>query len=323
MKFSANSLKKLIKGACNFEVNAGYLTARKFAPAQFELMKREGYDDFWRERALLSAGIRLELKSDSTFISFDYKGKWGTDLSMRSNSVDVWINGTLNTVLHLEKSKGNVKIDLPSGEKHIAIYFPNDSEFSIKNFTLDGSYKSVKDKGQKVLVIGDSITQGYGPAFSSGSYFNELQRMTGYNMLNQGIGGYRCEPIDLIAVDGFEPDKVMTFLGTNWYDAPDKYDYEKATVEFYARLTELYHGKQILCVSPIWRCDDSLDKERFDWCREIVKRECQKYENITLVDGFSLLPNVEECLCDKVHPNEYGCYMIAKSLYNKMKEVKF
>lgn len=323
MKFSANSLKKLFKGACYFEVDAGYLTARKFSAAQLGMMKKEGFDDFWRERALLSAGTRLEIKTNSTFISFDYKASLGTDLSMRSNSVDVWINGTLSSVLHLEKSKGSVKIDLPSGEKHVAIYLPNDAQLSIKGFTIDGTYKSIKDKGQRVLVIGDSITQGYGPSFSSGSYFNELQRMTSYNMLNQGIGGYRCEPQDLMYVDGFEPDKVMTFLGTNWYDAPDKYDYESATVGFYARLTELYPDKQILCVSPIWRCDDSLDKARFDWCREIVKRECQKYKNITLVDGFSLLPNVEECLCDKVHPNEYGCYMIAKGIYAKMKEVKF
>lgn len=323
MKFSANSLKKLIKGACYFETNRGYLISYKYSKAQLDLMNTEGYDSFWRERGSFSAGIRIELKTNSPYIAFDYSANGGTSLSDRSNSIDTWVDGVLYSVLHPEKAKDSVKIDLPDGEKLVSIYMPCDCQFWVKNFEIDGNYKSVKDKWQKVLVIGDSITQGYGPMFSSGSYFNELQRMTGYNMLNQGIGGYRCEPTDLMLVEGFEPDKVMTFLGTNWYDAPDVYDYEKATVEFYDRVCELYPDKQILSISPIWRGDDGLDPERFAWCRGIVERECKKHPNITFVDGFTLIPNVLDCYCDKVHPNEYGCYMLAKNIYKNMKDCKF
>ena len=323
MKFSANSLKKLVKGACYYEIDRGYLTAYKYSKKQIDLMHRDGFDPFWYERAIFSAGIRLEIKTSSTYIAFDYKASMGTDLCGRSNSVDIWVNGILYSVLHLENTKGNVRVDLPQGDNHIAVYLPLDCQFAIKNFEIDGTYKTVKDKGQKVLVIGDSITQGYGPMFSSGSYFNVLQRLTGYNMLCQGIGGYRCEPQDLMYVDGFEPDKIITFLGTNWYDAPDQYDYEAATVGFYNRLTELYPNKQIISISPIWRGNDDLDKARFTWCREIVKREIQKHENITYVDGFTLIPNVLDCYCDKVHPNEYGCLMLATSIYKEMKKIKF
>lgn len=323
MKFSANSLKKFVKGACYFETVRGYLISYKYSRAQLDLMNKDGYDEFWRDRGSFSAGIRIELRTNSSYVAFDYSANGGTALSDRSNSVDVWIDGVLYSVLHLEKSKGSVKIDLPSGEKHVSIYLPCDCQFWIKSFEIDGKYKSVKDKGQRVLVIGDSITQGYGAMFSSGSYFNALQRMTGYNMLNQGIGGYRCEPSDLMYVDGFVPDKIVTFLGTNWYDAPDQYDYEGATVGFYKRLTELYPSTQILSISPIWRGNDDLDAERFAWCREIVKRECEKYENITLVDGFALMPNVLDCYCDKVHPNEYGCLVLATNIHKEMKKAKF
>ena len=323
MKLSANSIKKLIKGACYFETKNGYLMSYKYSKKQIDAMSREGFEPFWRERGAFSAGIRLEIKTDSNNISFDYKSFEGTNLTDRSNSVDVWINGILFSVLRPEHSKGSILVELPEGEKLVCIYFPCDCKFGIKNLSIDGGYRSVKDKGQRVLVIGDSITQGYGPSFSSGSYFNTLQRLTGYNMLNQGIGGYRCEPVDLMYVDGFEPDKIITFLGTNWYDAPDQYDYESATVGFYKRLTELYPKKQILAVSPIWRGNDDLDKERFSWCRGIIARECAKYENITLVDGFTLVPNVLECYCDKVHPNEYGCLMLAMNLQKEMKRIKF
>lgn len=323
MKISNNSLKKFIKGACYFETNGGYLNSYKFSKAQIDWFHTEGYDPFWYERTIYTAGIRIEFKTNSDFVSFDYKNMQGADLTNRSNSLDVYVDGTLYSVFHLENAKGNLHVNLPNGEKLVTIYLPNDCKFGIKNFTFEGNYKTVKDKGQKVLVIGDSITQGYGPLFSSGSYFNVLQKLTGYNMLNQGIGGLRCEPQSLTYVEGFEPDKVMTFLGTNWYDAADIYDYEAATVEFYKKLTELYPDKEILSISPIWRGDDSLDLKRFLWCVDIVKRECKKYENIRFIDGFTLMPHVEDCCCDKLHPNEYGCLLIAQNIYKEMKKFKF
>ena len=323
MKFSANSLKKLIKGACYFESQGGYLTSFRFSKAQIDLTKAEGYNEAWRNRVLFSAGIRLELITDAEHISFDYKLYIGDcALDKRSKTLDTWIDGVLHSVISIEQMKGKIEINLPKGEKRVAIYLPNYYQFSIKNFTIDGKYKSVKDKGQKVLVIGDSITNGFGSIISSGSYFNVLQRLTGYNMLNQGIGGYRCEPNELMQIDGFTPDKIITLLGTNWYNCPDVYDYEKSTVDYYNRLTELYKDKKIIAISPLWR-DDNVERERFDWCRSIVKRECQKHDNITYVEGYTLVPNVEECFIDKLHPNEYGSLLLAENLYKIIKKIKF
>ena len=323
MRLSANSLKKLVKGACYFETERGYLTAFRFSKKQLDMTRVEGYNEAWQNRVLFSGGIRLEFKTDAERISLDYKLYIGDcSIDKRSKTLDVWVDGVLYSVAAIEQLKGKLTLDLPAGEKQVSIYLPNYYQFFIKNFTVEGKYKSVKDKGQRVLVIGDSITNGFGSTFSSGSYFNELQRLTGYNMLNQGIGGYRCEPGDLIYVDGFMPDKIITFLGTNWYNCPDQYDYEKATVEYYEKLTELYKGKKIIAISPIWR-DDGVERERFDWCRSIVKRECQRHENITFVDGHTLVPNVEECFCDKIHPNEYGCLLLAQGIYKIIKKVKF
>ena len=117
MRFSVESLKKLVKGACYFESCRGYLTAYKFCKNQIELTKREGYNQAWRDRTLFSGGIRLEFKTNSTLISFDYK-IYKADCSFgRSNSLDVWMNGTLFSTLYVDKISGNVSINLPSGEK--------------------------------------------------------------------------------------------------------------------------------------------------------------------------------------------------------------
>ena len=102
MKFSKESLKKLIKGACYFEVNGGYLSAFRFSQKQIELTKRDGYNEAWRNRVLFSGGIRIEFKTDAEHISFDYKIFTGDCLlGDRSKSLDVLVNGVMYSVNYI------------------------------------------------------------------------------------------------------------------------------------------------------------------------------------------------------------------------------
>ena len=63
--------------------------------------------------------------------------------------------------------------------------------------------------------------------------------------------------------------------------------------------------------------------DRFVWCREIATNEALKYDNITVIDGFDLVPHVHECFCDKVHPNAYGYELMANNLAFIFKEIGF
>ena len=71
MKLSNKTLSKLIKGACYFEENKGYLTAYHYSKAQLDFMNQDNYDFYWRNRAHCSGGIRIEFKTDSENISFE------------------------------------------------------------------------------------------------------------------------------------------------------------------------------------------------------------------------------------------------------------
>jgi len=235
----------------------------------------------------------------------------------------LYINGALTSIYKIEdRLKGRVEFSLPCGKKLVTIYLPNESKLEIKNFTIDGGYSAVKDKGQRVLVIGDSITQGAGPDFASASYLNSLQRKMGYTILDQGIGGYRYEAKDLMKIEGFQPDKIIVFLGTNYYDCVDTYDYEGGVYGFYKRLNELYPETPVISVTPLYRTRE-LDMERFLWCINTIKSACALYPNITVADGFDMMPNVAECLADGIHPNTYGSEMIAENLARFIKEKKF
>ena len=319
VKLSANTLKKLVRGACHFTVNRGYLASYHFSPAQWDYLSTT-HDPYWLVRARVSAGVRIEMISDATEISFEYRV---TEYSSPDNTVDVYCDGVAVAVYHLEgNGRGKVIFSLPEGEKEINVYLPSDCHFEIKNFTVNGRYKSARQKRAKVLLIGDSISQGYGAFMSGATYVNALQRMTRFEILNQGIGGFRYDPGILTPVDGFDPDKIIVALGTNYYDVPE-YDYEGDVIRFYERLHEVYGDRPVLSITPLWRCDDWFNAERHAECIAIVKRECAKYPNVTVMDGYAAVPHIEESFCDKLHPNAYGSLLYAQSIARVIKEIKF
>jgi lysophospholipase L1-like esterase len=323
MKLGFKTLSKLVKGACYCEKKNGYFVPYRYSKAQIEYMADESYDYGWRFRALFSGGIRLELRTDATELSFDYKA---SDKHERANTIDLYIDNVLTSVYTIgEHLKGKVEFTLPEGKKRVTIYYPCECRLEIKNFTINGSYKSVKAKGEKLLIIGDSITQGAGPQIGSASYLNTLTRRTSYDILGQGVGGYRYEAKDLMKIEGFEPDKLIVFLGTNYYEEScleRGYDYERAVIEFYERLNELYENKPVIAVTPLWR-NNNVDMKRLRWCTSVIMSTCARYSNIKVIDGFDLVPNVDECFSDKVHPNAYGAEYLTTNLMKFMKEVKF
>ncbi len=319
MKLSNKTLTRLVKGACYFEMKNGYLSSFRYSKAQIEHMSRDGYDAYWLNRALITGPQRIELKTDATKISFNYKA---SETHINANTIDLYIDDVLYSVYHIyDRLKGMVEFSLPDGQKKVSIYLPCESTLQIKNFTINGSYKSIKEKGDKVLIIGDSITQGAGPSIASLAYANILARELKYDILAQGIGGYRYEPNDVMTIDGFTPDKIIVALGTNWYNV-DSYDYELNVNEFYKKLSEAFPNIPVLSVTPLWR-GNVEDWERFTWCIDKIKSACSKYENIKLVDGFALVPNVEECFSDKVHPNSFGSLMYGNNLIKAIRKQKF
>ena len=318
MKASRQTFKKFIKGALAIRDEGAYICPLTYEEEQIKMFI-EVDPAGWGWRSQFSAGTRIELKTDATELYFDYTSR---EFSSTDNTFDLYVDGVLQVVHKIEKPGfERVTYKMREGWKLVQIYFPTDCRVGVKNFNINGAYKTVKDKGEKVLLIGDSITQGYGTFMSGAAYANVLQRKMGYNMISQGIGGLPFK--DCVLYKGeYVPDKIIIALGTNYYDAPDIYDYEKETVHFFKKLNELYGDKEIVYISPLWR-DNDVDWDRFTWCIETATNEALKYDNVTVIDGFDLVPHVHECFCDKIHPNAYGSELYASNLAFVLKEIKF
>ena len=309
-------LKNIYFGAYFFEETAdGYLQAFQYSKDQMDYFK--GAFDFWYDRCMATTAKTLEFTTEARHISFDYKFLWlGSQ-----DSFEVAVNGLIYDIRYVKdiEEEGCIEWELPEGRKDIIIYLPADATVAIKNFEIDAPYERAV-KNEKVLWLGDSITQGYGPLRSSETYVSIANRLLNYDIINQGIGGYIYDKKSLLKMEGYTPDKIIVALGTNQYHSETMKDVE----EYYETLTEVYGCEiPVLCISPIWRGDQPETFAKFtDFC-DNIKKIAGKYKNVKVVDGFDLVPHLSEYYRDNLHPNCLGTENYGRNLVEAIRKLGF
>ncbi len=315
MKLSNKSIMPLVHGVYQTKEEDGYLTFYHYDDAQMEYLK---FNQFFYDRAMFSSSVTLEFETDATEIGFDYK----MFLVGSRDTIDVYANNVPVCITHIKDlaDKGKLTFNLPEGKKKVTVYLPIDLKIGVKNLRIEGKWRNVKKKAPKVLWMGDSITQGYGTFITSETYVNVANRQLGYDILNQGIGGYYFDAPVITPMEGYTPDKIIIAMGTNQHRAGDR---EEKTVKYFEALDKVYNGIPTLVLTPIWRCNPGTDMKMLIEMAEITKNVCARYPNIKVIDGFELVPNLPDYFCDALHPNALGGEVYGNNLARKIKELKF
>lgn len=317
MKLSNKTLSSLVHGAYKTLECDGYLTFRHYTDEQTDYLK---FSDFFHPRSMASSSVTIEFETDAQSISFDIKLLWVGS----KDTIDLYTDGVFTDVFRIkdmgDKVKGKVFFTLPEGKKRVTVYLPIDSNVGVKNFTIDGKWKNIKKKSPKVLWIGDSITQGFGTFITSETYVNVAARALGYDVLNQGIGGYYFDSKVLMPMEGYTPDKIIIAMGTNQHRSADN---RERIESFFDAFAKLYANVPTLVLTPIWRNNPTTDMELLKKTADMIYEICGKYDNVTVIDGFTLVPNLPEYFCDGLHPNALGGELYGNNLAKKIKELKF
>lgn len=315
MKLSNEELKKIYFGAYNFtQTDDGYLMAHQYTKAQEDYFKTAA--DFWFERCNASTAKTLEFSTKATKISFNYQILWlGSE-----DSFELCIDGLISEIKYVKnlEKKGILSFEMPEGEKNVIVYLPADALVVIKDFEINADLNPAV-KGEKVLWLGDSITQGFGPLRSSQTYVSVANRLLNYDIINQGIGGYVYDPKVLVEMPGYKPDKIIVALGTNQYGTESMADIE----EYYEKITKLYKGIPILAITPLWRGDNMEGVPTLIKFCEKLKGIISKYKNVTMVEGWKLVPHLPEYYLDNLHPNQLGTEVYGRNLVREIERLNF
>ena len=309
-------LRRIWFGAYSFrETEDGWLQAFQYSDTQMAYF-RSAFD-FWYDRCMASTAKTLEMNTEARTVSFRYRIVWQGS----QESFELSVNGQITDIRYVRglPEEGTLTWTLPGGKKDVVIYLPADATVLLRDCLIDGAYTPAR-KDTKVLWLGDSITQGFGPLRSGQTYVSVANRLLGWDILNQGIGGYVYDKKSLMKMDGYVPDKIVVALGTNQFGCETMRDVE----EYYETLIGLYGDKiPILCVTPLWRGDvpDGLPTlTRF--CANVASI-AGRYANVTVVDGFTLVPHLPEYFLDNLHPNALGCEVYGRNLAEAVRQLGF
>lgn len=306
MTLSGKELEAVYFGGYFYEEDEeGYLRAYQYSKEQMEYFSHAF--EFWYPRCTASSAKTLEFDTEATEISFDYKFVW----TGSQDTFELCVDGLLSEIVYVKdlEEKGTISFKMEPGHKSVIIYLPADATVAIKNMTVNAPVTPAK-KAIKVLWLGDSITQGYGPLRSAQTYVSVANRILNYDIINQGIGGYIYDKNSLMRMEGYAPDRIIVALGTNQFWCETMREVE----EYYEVLTGLYPTTPILCISPIWRGDNPDKMDVFTAFCGKVRDIAMKYSNVTVVDGFKLVPHLKEYYLDMLHPNVLGAEVYGRNL---------
>lgn len=266
------------------------------------------------DRSLCTAGVSLDFHTDSPWLSFS---------AAKGNKFEVLVNGAAAARIEFDtmrKSGILPKIELGEGEKRVTLVFPSHDAAVLSHVELaDGATVKPHVHKEKILFIGDSITQGWNSYFDSNSYAWQLTRSLDAECLINGIGGayYAADTFDR---PDFEPDKVIVAYGTN--DFGHYHTQEELRTEmdgFLSQVAEAYPDATVYCIAPIFRFDLNKQRKMGSWeeCRALIRQEITR-KGFRLIEGYELVPHLDYFFADTVHPNDIGFAEYAKNLLQKI-----
>ena len=334
MKLNLDALKLLTRGVVKIENKRDAFQFYRFNDAEMEHYAPTHH----LKKSYATAGVEICAVTDAAAVSLSGKARPGSSRSYFS--FDILVNGELcgeiknfeheklipdYTELPFDLGEFSGRVELPEGKKEVRIVFPWSAASDIYEIDLVGA--TVADPipaAYKMLIYGDSITQGYDAENPSRSYACALARSLNADAINKGIGGERFSP-ELSSIKNYnDPNIITVAYGTNDWSKCELSEIEKNASEFYKNLSENYPNAKIFAISPIWRgiLKEPDYLETFTKVSELISRIAERHPNVTHVEGIDLVPHDECYFADvRLHPRNIGFDHYAKNLINKLKSL--
>ena len=280
-----------------------------------EYYQRKSADWFRYSRG--SAGVTLQFCTTAAKMTLQVKLN---SFARPYFGFDVLCGGTLikRVTENSEMETYSFSADLPGkGLRHITVAFPWQSECDITGLFLDDAsvVEPITYSGQPLLMLGDSITQGFEVSYPGESYAARVAAARGGEWFNLAVGGTVMDSETVAGAMEYPWSTVILAFGVN--DSSKKIPLEKFRTETMKSLTLLSSRKEaeIFVFTPLpWHGCPSDHPEEFALgkYRDILKECAAKFPQVRCIDGPTLLDDRDEYFADAVHPCAAGMKMIAQ-----------
>ena len=314
MKLSFDTIRSISVGAIRVWEENGNIRFSKGTQKQIDAWY--AFEPVLGERAETTTGIRLDLHTNSSKFAFT---------AAMGNRFEIYVNDVMMYNIMLDKDNRSFSIDIDksiSEENRVTLILPSHEICVLKSVEVDdGATVKPHSFDCKLLMIGDSITQGWESGYDSLSYAYRVSRAFNAHSVIYGIGGGFFHESVLDDELDFEPDAITVAFGTNdWGRRKTLEALKKNTKEFFDKLRARYPHTLIFGISPLWRADKDQVKPSgsFKEITDAVKEEILAHGAI-LVDGELMTPHLPEFFSDGfLHPNALGFGIYAENLVRVM-----
>ncbi len=309
MELTFSQIKAFTSGAVSVTQTEQGICFDRYTPSQIRAFGvQEEVQGLWAQS---TTGVRIDFHTDAQAL---------TVVTSAIGKYEVLVDGLTAFVQRFE-GPDSFTVALEAGEHRLTIVLPSHDRGCIVSVWLEkASFVQAHSYSKKLVFHGDSITQGFDSAKDSQSYVWLVSRYYDADSLILGVGGSRFFP-DTVEDVGFNPDAAVVALGTNDWGANQDMELIRCNCAAYLdRIAELYVGKPVFCVTPIWRGNGMEVNAAgcLNDVRRMIVREAEQ-RNMIVVDGLSLVPHRPEYFADEyLHPNDLGFALYAQNLLKVM-----
>lgn len=297
-------------------------------------------------RARATSGICLALVTTGSEVSFDchvtaaldpahplysevmeHLGSLGQAEDGLIDGIDAVVEGGQSHTVAVRDGRIAVRFDNPEHlPLEVRIYLPLIMSVAVGRLVSNGTAAPAPRRGY-LLALGDSITQGFVVGCPSLSYPALLSAELGLDLVNQAVCGYVFDQKTLTGIKALrkEPPAAITVAyGTNdWGCEGSGKEIRRDASAYLDRLCKLFPNTPIYVLTPLWRADEADEAtlagipngKSLSWVRRAIERACRGHENVTVVDGASILPRSPLMFADgRLHPGSTGAGIVAEAL---------
>lgn len=313
-------VKRITLGAPVIREENGGVRFHRFTEEQRKVYET---NESFMIRTFADSGVRLEFATDAKRFAF------GGDAEAASSRdfcfFDVYVNGALvrhvGTYSYRADKNFRFEVELPEGTNRVAVYFPWSAKIRLAELEFTGAAKiEPVAKKRRILCYGDSITQGYDSRYPSLAYTNIIADALDAEVINKAIGGDRFNPELAALPDAGRFDLVTVAYGTNDWSHEQREVLKDKAERFFELVARNYNDTPVCALLPLWRHDwmRVTDVGTFAEGHAIVRAAAERHPNIKVVNGWELLPHLESCVSDGLHPNDFGFQFMAHNLLKQL-----
>ncbi len=328
MLLDIKDIKKITFGAERIIENENGFNFYRFNEKEQEVYQTDMYSRFpsYYQKTLATSGIRFDFHTDAEVISFDYEAKKVTSLT--DCYFDLYCDKDLYASIGFNNEEnsttGELTVKLPYGTKRVTLYFPNSFSVSVKNIQLkNASIIKPASFNKKILVYGDSITQGFSAINPSMCYVSRLAFDLDFDYINKGVGGAVFEERLSDAATDSEPQIITIAYGTNDWNATSRIRFENNCESFIKNISNKFKNSKIFIITPLWRLDYEKEKEfgKFEEVGEYIKAITETLDNVSIIEGWNILTHSESFFSDRIlHPSDVGHVIMSKRILEHIRK---